>query len=120
MSNVHHLDILPAQNTINLIASYSQDFDKEGFNYQQLLNKMHATIVHNQFMEKHDNANWMTRQGNDYINNPTLFSNAPLTYICAFLSEIFKRIKITDIERRISPNIFKAALIRLSYFKSAH
>lgn len=119
MTNIHHLDTLPSQNTINLIASYSQEFDNKRFNYQQLLTKIHATIVCNHFMEQQDNARWMIHQGNDYINNPMLFRNAPLTYICAFLSELFKRGKVKDIEKKISPNIIKAALKRLTDFKKS-
>lgn len=117
MDNIHQLNLLPAQSSINLIASYSTEFECDNFNYHQLLEKMQVTILGNSFMKNIDNANWMNHRGGDYLNNPKLFSNAPLTYLCAFLSEIFKQSDIRHIEKNICPNILKAALIRLNEFK---
>ncbi|TEW53885.1 hypothetical protein E2R68_10360 [Psychromonas sp. RZ22] len=117
MSNLYDLDILPPQNTINLIASYSKYFERESFNYPLLLEKLNATMLSSHFMEKQDNAAWMNHQGSDYIGNPKLFAHAPLTYLCAFLSEVFKQRQVKDIEKRIPPKIFRAALKRLNEFK---
>lgn len=117
MGNLHQLDILPEQSTINLIASYSAEFDSDSFNYHQLIEKVNSTILGNDFMTQEDNADWMNHEGYDYIRNPKLFSNAPLTYLCAFLSESFKHSDIQDIERKISPTTLQAILKRLNDFK---
>lgn len=117
MSNLHQLDILPEQSTINLIASYSAEFERDAFNYQQLLEKVNNTIRCNNFMDQEDNAIWMAYEGNDYLRNPHLFANAPLTYLCAFLSESFKHREVQDIEKEISPYILQAILKRLNDFK---
>ena len=117
MGNLHQLDILPEQSTINLLASYSLEFECESFNYRQLLEKLNTTILRNNFMDQEDNAAWMNHEGNDYLRNPKLFANAPLTYLCAFLSESFKHPELHDIERKISPTTLKALLKRLNDFR---
>lgn len=117
MSNLHQLDILPEQSTINLIASYSVEFEHDGFNYHQLLEKLDLAISCNHFMDKEDNAVWMNYEGNDYLSNPKLFAHAPLTYLCAFLSETFKQSEVNEIETKISPSTLQALLTRLNDFK---
>jgi len=117
MSNIHQLDNLPKQTTINLIASYRSDFGHKDFSYHQLLEKLQHIIIRHHFMDKEDNAAWMNHRGNDYLSNPKLFAHAPLTYLCAFLSETFKHNHLKQIEKKISPNVFEAILKRLNDFK---
>ncbi len=117
MSNIHQLNNLPKQTTINLIASYQGDFEHDNFSYHQLLEKLQNTIICHHVMDQEDNAAWMNHSGNDYLANPKLFANAPLTYLCAFLSEVFKRNKLSQIEKKISPSVFEAILKRLDEFK---
>lgn len=117
MSNIHQLDILPEKHTINLIASYGEEFEQDTFNYDQLLLKLQGAISHTRFMYKEDNSVWMKNSGCDYLSNPKLFANAPLTYLCAFLGEIFKQLQLQEIAKKIPPNILKAALKRLQEFK---
>jgi len=117
MDNIHQLNTLPEQKTINLIASYSNDFERENFDYHQLLEKLNNAILLSHFMEQQDNSAWMSHRGNDYLANPKLFAHAPLTYLCAFLSEIFRHNKLNEIERNIEANTFKTVLKRLNDFK---
>lgn len=117
MSNIHQLEILPEKHAINLIASYSQEFEQDSFNYHQLLIKLHNAITHTEFMHSEDNSFWMRHRGCDYLSNPKLFKNAPLTYLCAFLAELFKQLQLQEIARKIPPNILQAALNRLHDFK---
>lgn len=117
MSNIHQLNTLPEQTTINLIASYSNDFEHKNFDYHQLLEKLHSTILRSHFMDQQDNAAWMNHRGHDYLANPKLFAHAPLTYLCAFLSEIFRHNKLSEIEKNIEANTFRAVLKRLNDFK---
>lgn len=117
MGNIHQLNILPKQTTINLIASYSNEFERENFDYHQLLEKLHNAMIRSHFMEQQDNTAWMNHQGHDYLANPKLFTHAPLTCSCVVLSEIFKHNKLNDIERKIEPNTLKAVLNRLNDFK---
>lgn len=117
MSNIHQLNSLPKQTTINLIASYQGDFKHDNFSYHQLLEKLQQTIMRNQFMNQEDNAAWMNHRGSDYLANPKLFAHAPLTYLCVFLSETFKHNQLSQIEKKISPAVFEAILKRLNDFK---
>ncbi|MGJ8582170.1 MAG: hypothetical protein ACSHWR_07660, partial [Psychromonas sp.] len=108
MSNIHHINNLPKQATINLIASYKVDFEKDYFNYHQLLEKLQGVILKGHFMDQEDNAAWMSHRGHDYLANPKLFAHAPLTYLCAFLSETFKKNSLNDIEKSIPSTVFNA------------
>ncbi|RBW42835.1 hypothetical protein DS885_14510 [Psychromonas sp. B3M02] len=117
MSNIHQLNNLPKQDTINLIASYKVDFESDYFDYHQLLEKLQEVILRGHFMDQEDNAAWMSHRGNDYLSNPKLFAHAPLTYLCAFLSEIFKKKSLTEIEKSVAPIVFNEVLTRLNDFK---
>ncbi|WP_417697398.1 hypothetical protein [Psychromonas sp.] len=117
MSNIHQLNNLPKQATINLIASYKGDFENGCFDYCQLLEKLQDVILRGHFMDQEDNAAWMMHRGHDYLSNPKLFAHAPLTYLCAFLSETFKKNSLNEIERSIPSAVFSAILTRLNDFK---
>ncbi|MEG3754861.1 hypothetical protein [Psychromonas arctica] len=117
MSNIHQLNNLPKQATINLIASYKGDFESDYFDYHQLLEKLQSVILRGHFMDQEDNAAWMSHRGCDYLSNPKLFAHAPLTYLCAFLSETFKKNSLNDIEKTVAPAVFNAVLTRLNDFK---
>ena len=67
-------------------------------------------------MNKHDNAKWMRNCGSDYLTNPKLFCHAPLTYICAFLGELFNSYELEQLEDKLTPQILKCALTRLDQF----
>lgn len=117
MSNIHELNSLPKQATIHLITAFGAEFEHKDCNYHQLLTKLQKTILTGQFMDQEDNAAWMNHSGIDYLANPKLFAHAPLTYLCAFLSETFKNKTLKQIESNISPNVFKAIIKRLSEFE---
>lgn len=117
MSDIHQLTSLPKKPVIDLIQSYGTAFDREQYDYHQLLSKLQTTLIKNKFMDGQDNAAWMNHRGHDYLANPTLFEHAPLTYICAFLSEIFKHNSLKKIEQDIPPNVFRAILKRLAQFE---
>jgi hypothetical protein len=117
MSDIHQLNNLPKKSTINLITFYGAEFEHSRCNYHQLLAKLQNTILAGQFMDQEDNAAWMNHSGIDYLVNPKLFAHAPLTYLCAFLSETFKKKSLKQIERNIPPNVFQAIIKRLHDFK---
>ncbi|MEL0628412.1 hypothetical protein [Psychromonas aquatilis] len=117
MTNIHQISRLPKQPTINLISSYGEDFNTEKCDYHELLAKLQSTIMQEKFMVQQDNTHWMDHIGHDYIDNPKLFAHAPLTYICALLSEMFKHNSIEKIEKNIPPSVFSAILKRLEQFQ---
>lgn len=117
MSDIHALNILPSQAAIDSIATYCVEFDKEPLNYTQLLSRLKNTFYELRFMCKYDNANWMREKGHDYLNNPKLFSHAPLTYLCIFLGEIFKTYDLPELQEKMTPYILKCALTRLQEFR---
>lgn len=117
MSDIHALNILPSQAAIDSIATYRLEFDKDPFNYTQLLRRLKKTFYELNFMYKYDNANWMREKGRDYLNNPKLFSHAPLTYLCIFLGEMFKTYDLQELQETMNPYILECALIRLQEFR---
>lgn len=117
MCNVHAMEIIPSQASINTISTYRAKFDNEKLDYAQLLKQL-KTVIHEQgFMEDHDTTEWMLHRGTDYLSNPKLFCNAPLTYLCAFLGHLFKTYELEELEQKLSPEILKCALTRLQEFK---
>ena len=117
MNNVHALNTLPSQGAINSIATYRLEFEKESLDYEKLLTKLNNAMNELKFMCDHDNSNWLHHIGSDYLSNPTLFAQAPLTYLCAFLSEIFKKYELPELQEKLSPVILKSILIRFGEFK---
>jgi hypothetical protein len=117
MCNIHALEIIPSQETIDSIAIYHIEFENESFDYNELLSKLKHVIHELNFMEKHDNAEWMQQRGSDYLTNPKLFAHVPLTYLCAFLGELFKTYELEELQEKLTPQILKCALTRLDHFK---
>ncbi len=117
MSNIHALNILPHQDAINCIATYHSEFDNKTLDYTKLLEKLQQSIVDLNFMRTEDNALWMQQRGADYMTNPKLFKHAPLTYICAFLAEIFKQHDLESLPAKLTPPILRSLLNRLNEFK---
>lgn len=117
MCNIHAIEIIPSQMAIDSIAAYRTEFDGEVTDYTALLMKL-KTIIHELgFMENQDTAQWMQQRGCDYLSNPKLFCNAPLTCICAFLGELFNNYEIQALQEKLTPKILECALTRLAQFK---
>lgn len=117
MADIHALHSLPSQAAINSIAIYRFEFDRNPFNYTLLLKKLQKTFTELNFMNTQDNAIWMRERGGDYLSNPKLFCQAPLTYLCAFLGEIFKQYDLPELQEKLTPRILKSALTRLAEFR---
>jgi len=116
MCDIHALYILPSQTAINSVATYRVKLNQEDLDYRQLLNEMKYTFDEHDFMCAHDNSQWMQCRGYDYLYNPKLFYRAPLTYICAFLSEIFKAHDLSELQEKLTPDILSCILTRLEEF----
>ncbi|WP_413700668.1 hypothetical protein ACLKMH_01975 [Psychromonas sp. KJ10-10] len=117
MCNIHAIEIIPNQATINSIAAYRSEFDDESIDYKALLMKLKRIINELGFMKNEDTEQWMQQRGGDYLANPKLFCNAPLTCICAFLGELFNHYEIDSLQQKLSPQILECALTRLEQFK---
>lgn len=117
MCNIHAIEIIPNQAVINSIAAYRSEFDDESIDFKLLLMKLKRIIHELGFMENEDTEQWMQQCGGDYLANPKLFYNAPLTCICAFLGELFNHYEIEALQDKLSPQILEEALTRLEKFK---
>ena len=117
MCNIHAIEIIPSQTAIDSIAIYRTEFDNESFDYKELLAKLKNVIHELNFMKTHDNTEWMQQRGSDYLTNPKLFCHAPLTYICAFLGELFNKNETAELHEKLTPQILKCALTRLEQFQ---
>lgn len=117
MCNIYAIEIIPSQMAINSIAAYRTEFNGKPIDYKALLMKL-KTIIHELgFMENQDTAKWMLQYGGDYLSNPKLFCNAPLTCICAFLGALFNNYSIEVLQEKITPKALECALTRLEKFK---
>jgi len=117
MQNIHKISNLPNQKTINSIALLGNKFLSQQIEFPHLIIQLEALIQESKFMLEHDNSLWMLKRGRDFFNNPKLFAQAPLTYICAFLSELFKNQQEGKMQLETSQPALHQALIRLQDFK---
>ena len=117
MDNIHNLKILPEQQAINSVAALSREFHSDSLDLSTSLTKLKETITESRFMFGQNNAEWMLKRGTDFLANPKLFAYAPLTYICAFLGEIFNNSEINKIQEQIPHSVIQHALARLDDFK---
>lgn len=117
MCNIHAMEIIPSQVAINSIAHYRDEFDNNDVDYPLLLANLKRAITEQAFMQNHDTSEWMQQRGVDYLSNPKLFCNAPLTHLCAFLGTLFNSYELDDLHDKLSPEILKCALTRLEQFK---
>lgn len=118
MADIHTLKSLPSKQAIHSVSSYIETFEEENFDFQQLLVSLKETIYKSNFMIEQDNLQWATTRGIDYFANPKLFAQAPLSYVCVFISEVFKNFEIEEINRRLPTLVLKNALQRLKSFTS--
>lgn len=118
MFDIHTTDILPNQQSINALAALSAEFNTDELDLTALLTNLKATILETKFMDAQDNSFWMATCGCDFIGNPTLFSFAPLTYICVFLGELFNNFEVDEIQEKASIQVIEQALLRLNAFKT--
>ncbi|MCP4326333.1 MAG: hypothetical protein GY787_31750 [Alteromonadales bacterium] len=116
MYNIHKLSNLPSQCTINSIAFLGHEFTSQQLEFEQVVNKLKILFNDSKFMLGRDNSIWMNIRGHDFFNNPKLFAQAPLTYVCAFLSELFKSYEPEEIKSRVQPAVLYQALKRLQDF----
>lgn len=119
MCNIYAIEIIPSQVAINSIAHYYTEFDNNERNYNELLEQLRDIIQQQSFMQEHDTTEWMQTRGIDYLANPKLFCNAPLTCLCAFLGELFTTYNVKELQEKLPPEILKCALTRLTQFKSS-
>lgn len=116
MKNIHTTKILPNQQAIESIAALSAEFSAKQFDRKVLLKHVKEAVLETKFMSEQDHAIWMTARGADYIANPKLFAAAPLTYICAFLGELFNNLEVEEIEKKVPQEAIEQALLRLKSF----
>ncbi|WP_019614272.1 hypothetical protein [Psychromonas ossibalaenae] len=114
---IHTLAILPQQQVIDSVALFSHEFNNRNFDYIRFLTQLKQAVVESQFMADHDNSMWMQRCGCDFFTNPKLFVNAPLTYLCAFLGELFNNYEVKEIQEKVDASVIEQALLRLNAFK---
>jgi hypothetical protein len=116
MSQIHSLTCLPEQGSINSVARFSDYFMEKDFDYLKLIKSLKALILDNNFMVQQDHWHWVKTRGMDYCHNPKLFAYAPLTYVCAFLSELFKNFTVEQIKSSYPADVLRQALLRLKSF----
>lgn len=117
MTNIHSLSDMPSQFAIDAIANYQYELEMDKLNYTNLLAKLKNDMDSLGFVFEDDNQIWMLRRGNDYLLNPKLFNHTPLTYICIFLTEVFKEKDIDKLAQKLPPATLQMALERLNEFK---
>ena len=117
MNDIHKLEILPGAQALASVAAYQNTLSSDLAHYRVQLAELHQTMKSTGFNVPVDAAEWVRERGRDYLHNPKLFENAPLTYVCTLLSELFKNKSIDDISRTIAPATLNTLLARLNSFK---
>ena len=117
MPHIHTIKFLPSAQAIQSVSGYSEQFDKEDMDFKELLISLKNTVIQSRFISEQDNAHWAVVHGVDYFHNPKLFAQAPLAYVCAFISEMFKNHEIEEISQRLPKSVLKQALQRLKSFR---
>ncbi|MFO6425315.1 hypothetical protein [Motilimonas sp. KMU-193] len=116
MNDIHKLEILPGSQALASVAAF-QNLSSDLNDYRMQLVDLHQTMIKSGFTISVDAAEWVRERGRDYLHNPKLFENAPLTYVCTLLCELFKSRSIDDISKTISPATLNTMLARLNSFK---
>lgn len=117
MNDIHKLEILPGAKALASVAAYQNTLSSDLTHYRIQLAELHNTMKHTGFSVPVDAAKWVREHGRDYLHNPKLFENAPLTYVCTLLSELFKTQSLDTISRTIAPSTLNTLLARLHSFK---
>lgn len=117
MQDIHSLNHLPSQYVIDSIANYQSELNKDHLDYKLVLKRFKRDLQRLGFTPESDNQIWMLRRGNDYLANPKLFEHAPLTYLCIFISEVFKEDNLDKLAEKLPATTFKQVLTRLYDFK---
>ena len=116
MPHIHTLKFLPSREAINSISAFNDLLQNENVDFETLLIELKKSVFTNNFMIEQDNWQWLVTRGIDYFENSKLFAQAPLTYVCAFISEIFKNFEVEEINRRLPQAVLHQALARLAFF----
>ncbi|MCE2594087.1 hypothetical protein K6Y31_04590 [Motilimonas cestriensis] len=117
MNDIHKLEILPGAQALASVAAYQNTLSSDLTHYRAQLIELHNTMKSSGFSVPVDAAEWVRERGRDYLHNPKLFENAPLTYVCTLLSELFKNKSVDDICKTIAPATLNTLLARLNSFK---
>lgn len=116
MPHIHTIKFLPSAQAIQSVSGYSDKFKQKDMDFKALLTSLKKTVIKSRFISQQDNAHWATVHGVDYFNNPKLFAQAPLAYVCAFISEIFKNNEVEAISQHLPVSVLQLALQRLKFF----
>ncbi len=116
MPHIHTIKFLPSAQAIQSVSGYYEQFEQQDSDFKALIIALKATAIKSRFIIEQDNAHWATMHGVDYFNNPKLFAQAPLTYVCAFISEMFKHYDVEEIYKRLPVAVLQQALLRLKSF----
>ena len=117
MKTIHDLTIIPKQQVLNSVAAFDIKFDANSTELTVVLTKIKTTISESKFMQGQNHSVWMSTRGADFIANPKLFACAPLTYVCAFLGELFNNFDVEEIQKIASQEVIQQALVRLNEFQ---
>lgn len=116
MLHLHNTKYLPSIQAIQSVSAYREQLDNTNIDFKKLLISLKETVYKHNFMIEQDNFQWASTRGVDYFSNPKLFEQAPLSYVCAFISEVFKNFSIEEINKRLPKAVLQQALSRLAFF----
>lgn len=116
MNNIHTLKFLPSTQVIQNVSAFSVPLANDNLDFEEILVSLKKIVFKHDFISKQDNSRWASLHGSDYLENPKLFAQAPLTYVWAFISEFFKRYEVEEISKRLPKAVLQKALSRLAVF----
>ncbi|RJG49432.1 hypothetical protein [Motilimonas pumila] len=117
MNDIHKLEIIPDNQALISVAAFHNKMSSDLHDYQLQLAKLRKTMQDSGFKVDVDAAAWVKDSGRDYLSNPKLLENAPLTYVCTLLCELFKHKTIEEVSVVVTPTTITKLLTRLNSFK---
>ncbi|RJG50554.1 hypothetical protein [Motilimonas pumila] len=111
---LYQIDVLPCQNSLKDIYRTLETKPVETLPAPELAKKVSEMKHSLKHFNDHAVKSWFTTTGTDYLYNPKLLANAPLTELCALLAHLLNT--LDSAKKRINAQFKAAFLNRLKFF----
>ena len=106
---LYEVDALPSQTELQQINHALSSFQ---------INQASVSYLEDRFSHINRQAchEWIRREGSDYLHNPKLLSNAPLSALCGLIAYITKNYTFSDHQTKFHPELISSLSSRLKIF----
>lgn len=111
---LYQVEALPCQATLKDIYQTIEAKPVENLAASELQRKVSEMQLSLSHFNPQAVKSWFTATGTDYVYNPKLLANAPLTELCALLAHLLN--SIDKLRNKLHPQFRVAFLNRLKFF----